>query len=126
MTFALIESENSSIYLSEIVISTFVLVGWFALAGGVYESSLNNFLEIPFLCNLGITSAAVLLDANVVVCISTSVAFIAFVCIVRGHATKQLLRIKCGLKVKEKLPSHLSLIKQICGAGINKEYSTTS
>lgn len=89
VTFFFYESIDSSINLLMIVIISFVLVGWFSLAGGVYESWLNNFLEIVFLCNLGITSATVFFDkqnTKIAVFTSTTVAFIIFVCIVLCHA----------------------------------------
>ena len=106
LTFFCYESTNASVNLLMIVVSSFALVAWSSLAGGAYESWLNNFLEIVFFCNLGITSAAVLFDKNntkIAVYISTSMAFIKFVCIILYHALKQLLQTKVDSTVKAKI-----------------------
>ena len=106
--FSMFQSTNSLFNLLFIIVVIFVLVGWFSLAKGVYESFLNNFLEITFLCNLGITSAVVLVDrqhTKVAIYISTGTAFITFVCIILYHVVKQLLLTKLGSKVKGRLTS---------------------
>ena len=106
ISFATFQSFNtwSSINLLTTVLLSFALIGLFSLARGVYESLLNNFLEITFLCNLGMTSAAVLFDkrhTNIAVIISTTVAFTVFVFIVLYHAVRRLLLTKCGSNCKE-------------------------
>ena len=106
ITFSFFESSNTSVNLMVIIFISFALVGWYSLAGGIYESPVNNFLEMSFLYNLCITSAAVLYDKNntkVSVFISTSLAFAVFTTIVLGHALKQLLHTKPGSKIKEKV-----------------------
>ena len=120
--FIYFQSCDSSVNLLAITVSTFILVGWSSFVGGVYVSSLNNFLESLFLCNLGITSAAVLYDkrnTKVAVFISTSVAFTTFVFIILGHALKQLLRTKHGSMMKERFLDKLSSVKR-------KEQASTS
>ena len=114
-TFSSLQGRDSSVNLLVIVVCTFVLVGWSCLARGVYNSSINNFLETLFLCNLGITSAAVLYNKHnteVAVQISTIVTFITFVFIILGHALKQLLRTKRGSMIKEKILDKLSFVKR--------------
>ena len=104
ISFATFQSFNTSINLLTTILLSFALIGLFSLAKGVYESSLNNFLEITFLCNLGMTSAAVLFDkrhTKIAVIISTTVALTMFVCIVLYHAVRRLLLTKCGLSLKE-------------------------
>ena len=120
--FIYFQSCDSSVNLLAITASTFILVGWSSFVGGVYVSSLNNFLESLFLCNLGITSAAVLYDkrnTKVAVFISTSVTFITIVFIILGHALKQLLRTKHGSMIKERFLDKLSSVKR-------KEQASTS
>ena len=128
LTFTVNSNNNSSVNLTVIVIATFVLIAWFALAGGVYEAPLNNFLETLFLCNLGITSVVVLLDEHkkAAVSISISISFATFVCIILCHATKRLVRTKLGSKLKQKLSSHLPSIKERVDVSINREFSMTS
>ena len=104
VTFSTFQSINTSINLLTIILLSFALIGLFSLVKGVYESSLNNFLEIAFLCNLGMTSAAVLFDkrnTKVAVSISTCIAFTIFICIIIYHAQRRLLVTKCGSKLKE-------------------------
>ena len=101
-------TSQSSINLLSIIVISVGLIGWCSLVKGVYESSLNNFLEVIFLCNLAITSAAVLFDKHntkAAIYTSTSVAFITFVCIIFYHAVKQMLLTKHGSKFKVLLHS---------------------
>lgn len=60
--FSINQTNNTSINLLAIIMISFILIAWFSIAKWVYESTLNNILEITFLCNLGITSASVLVD----------------------------------------------------------------
>ena len=101
--FSTFQSSNPSINLLSIIFISFALVGWISLVKGVYESSLNNLLEVTFLINLGMTSAAVLFDKHntrVAIYVSTSTAFVFFVCIIFYHTVKWLLLTKLGSKVK--------------------------
>ena len=92
---------------------SFILVAWFSIAKWVYESTLNNILEITFLCNLGITSASVLVDEHktkIAVYVSTSIAFTLFVCIVMYHILRQLLLTRHGSALKKKLSSNRTML----------------
>ena len=127
--FSSFQNHDPSANLLAIVVCTFVLVGWSCLARGVYNSSINNFLETLFLCNLGITSAAVLYDkrnTKVAVQISTSVTFITFVFIILGHALKQLLRTKRGSMIKEKILDKLSFVKRKERSSMNEMSQSAS
>ena len=126
--FSTFQCTNSVFNILFIIVVTFVLVGWLSLAKGVYESFLNNFLEIAFLCNLGITSAVVLVDrqhTKVAIYISTGTAFITFVCIILYHVVKQLLLTKLGSKVKGRLLS-TRLSKGKDGDIVNKKLTVNS
>ena len=128
-TFTSFQGSEPSVNLLAIVICAFVLVGWSCLARGVYNSSINNFLETLFLCNLGITSAAVLYNKHnteVAVQISTIVTFITFVFIILGHALKQLLRTKYGSMMKEKILDKLSSVKRKERSSMNEMSQSTS
>ena len=112
--FSTFQSSHLPVNPLSIIIISIVLIGWLSLAKGVYESSLNNFLELMFLSNLTITSAVVLVDrqhTKVAIYISTGTALITFVCIILYHVVKQLLLTKLGSKVKSILQSIPSLIK---------------
>ena len=128
-TFSSFQGREPSENLLVIAVCTFVLVGWSCLARGVYNSSINNFLETLFLCNLGITSAAVLYDkrnTKVAVQISTVVTFITFVFIILGHALKQLLRTKHGSMIKEKILDKLSSVKRKERSSMNEMSQSAS
>ena len=108
VTFSVNQSNNTSINLFATIVVSFALIGWFAFSKWVYESPVNNFLEIVFLCNLGTTSTAVLFNDiqnkkhnSVAVYISTSTTFILFVGIILYHAQKQLLLTKLGSKLEK-------------------------
>ena len=83
-----------------------LLLGWFGSANLVYESPLNNFLEVVFLSNVGITSAAVAFNISnkkrsaVAIYISTSVTFVIFVGMVLYHVQRQLVLTKLGSRLK--------------------------
>ena len=59
VTFSVNQHNNLSINLLAIITVSVLLLGWLSSAHWVYESPLNNFLEIFFLCNVIVTSAAV-------------------------------------------------------------------
>ena len=116
--FSTFQSNHLPVNPLSIIIISIALIGWLSLAKGVYESSLNNFLELMFLSNLAITSAVVLVDrqhTKVAIYISTGTAFITFVCIILYHVVKQLLLTRLGSKIKGRIQSIPSLIKSKVG-----------
>ena len=116
--FSTFQSSHLPVNTLSIIIISIALIGWLSLAKGVYERSLNNFLELMFLSNLAITSAVVLVDrqhTKVAIYISTGTAFITFVGIILYHVVKQLLLTKLGSKVKSRIQSIPLLIKSKVG-----------
>ena len=105
VTFSMNQSNNVSINLLVIVTVALVLLGWLSSANWVYDSPLNNFLEIFFLGNLGLTAAAVSFNISngknspAVIYLSTSVAFALLIFIVLYHIYRRLVLTKCGLKL---------------------------
>jgi hypothetical protein len=103
------QHNNISINLLAIITVSILLLGWLSSAHLVYESTLNNFLEIFFLCNITITSVAVLFNlcnqtnSPVAVYLSTSVTLVVLVAIILHHALRQLQLTKFGSKLKEKV-----------------------
>ena len=106
-------NSNTSVNLYAIFLTSFALLGWLTFAKLIYEYWVNNFLEIFFLSNLGITTAAILFDnlnGDYSVTISTSVTFIVFVCIILCHVYKQLLPTKFGSVLNKYTFSKCSLL----------------
>ena len=85
-----------SLNLFVIVLVSFGLVGWLGVCRWVYEYPLNNFLEVVFISNLGITSAAVYFDKGntVTINISTILALTMFIAIILYHLLRRLLELK--------------------------------
>ena len=113
VTFSVNQHNNISINLLAIITVSVLLLGWLSSGHGVYESSLNNFLEIFFLCNITITSVTVFFNLHnqrnspVAIYLSTSVTLVIFVAIILYHALRQLQLTKFGSKLKVKLLSSL-------------------
>ena len=109
ITFSVNQSNNASINLLAIVTVSVVLLGWLSSANWVYISLLNNFLEIIFLGNLGLTSAAVLFSVSngksspATIYLSTSVAFALLTFITFYHIYRQLVLTKLSSKLTVKL-----------------------
>ena len=103
--FSVNQSNNTSINLFTIIVVSIGLVGWLAFAKCVYVHPLNNILEIVFLCNLCITSAAVLFDKDntLAVRMSVSSAIVVLAGIVLYHIQRQMLVTKFGLYLKKKI-----------------------
>ncbi len=128
ITFSVNQSNNLSINLLAIITVSVVLLGWLSSANWVYNSPLNNFLEIIFLGNLGLTSAAVLFNISngksspAAIYLSTSVAFALFIFIVLYHIYRRLvlskLSSKLAIKVMQVLP-----IKNVTNTNIDSSTS---
>ena len=102
VVFTLNERDDTSINLFVIILVSFGLVVWLGLSRLVYKHPLNNFLEVVFLLNLGITSIAVFFDKGTAVAIeiSTILALIKVVGIIIYHAQKKLLLTELGSEFK--------------------------
>ena len=110
ITFSVNQHNNLSTNLLAIITVSVLLLGLLSSAhSGVYESTLNNILEIFFLCNIIITSAAVFFNlynqrsSPVAIYLSTSVTLVIFVAIILYHALRQLQFTKFGSRLKVKL-----------------------
>ena len=92
-----------------IIVFSVILLAWLYVSGWIYESILNNILELIFLLNLTLTSAAALFELSnqkhspAVIYTSTGIAFIVFVGIVIYHAQRQLRLTAKGAKLTSKL-----------------------
>ena len=115
ITFSVNQSNKLSINLLAIITVSFVLLGWLSSANWVYTSPLNNFLEIIFLGNLGLMSAAVLFNISnnksspVAIYLSTSIAFALLIFIVLYHIYQRLMLTKLGSKLTVKVMRVLPL-----------------
>ena len=121
--FSVNQHNNISINLLAIIIVSILLLGWLSSAHLVYESALNNFLEIFFLCNITITSVAVFFNlcnqrnSPVAIYLSTSVTLVTLVAIILHHALRQLQLTRFGSKLKVKLLNTLpSFLKRYVAA----------
>ena len=107
VSFSLNHSNNPSINILIIGVTSALLLIWLFLSGGVFQSKINNRLEIFFLCNLIITSFATQFERSnkivspVVIHVSTGIAFVVFMGIILYHAQKQLHLTKAGTKMKK-------------------------
>ena len=114
VTFSVNHSNNFSVNLLAIINTSVFLLGWLNCANRVYKSPLNNILEIVFLCNIVITSAAVYFNIlnkksnSVALYISTGVALTIFIGIVLYNILRQLLLTKPGSDLKIKVLRALS------------------
>ena len=104
--FSLNQSNDPAVNLLCIMV---ILLGWLYVSGWIYESMLNNFLELTFLLNLTLTSATALFEFSnqkhspAVIYTSTGIAFMVFVGIVIYHAQRQLHLTAKGVKLTSKL-----------------------
>ena len=62
VVFSVNRSNDPTVSLLCITVFSFTLLAWLYFTGGLYESRLNNCLELFFVLNLGLTSTAILSD----------------------------------------------------------------
>ena len=110
VVFSLNRSNDLTINLLCISIFSFILLAWLYFTRWIYESFLNNLLELVFILNLGLTSTTFLLGfstkkhiSNTAIHISTGITFIIFIAIIVYHTQKKLLLTKFGIRFKNKL-----------------------
>ena len=109
LSFSVNQNNNPSTNLFIIILVSAFLIAWLYSIRWVYKQSFNNFLEIFFLCNLNITSTAVLFQysnnhpSSAAIFISSGVTCVLFSGIVLYHAQRQLFRTRAGKKLKKKL-----------------------
>ena len=114
--FSLNRSSDPTANLLCITVFIFILLAWLYFTGWIYESLLNNCLELIFLLNLGLTSTATSFELSrkkhspAVIYTSTGITFVIFVGIILYHIQWQLL-LRTGAKLKiKKLTQLLHLI----------------
>ena len=106
--------NDGAIRLLVVTVFSMGLQTWLCLAKWVYEDFINNLLEMVFLLNLTLTSAAILFEYSVhkvrhsltVIYISTGVTFVIFVGIVLYQALMRLMLTRVGEKLKKWLDTH--------------------
>ena len=107
--FSLNQSINPTNNLFAIAVISVGLLTYFAGVQGTYQNRVHNCLELIFLCNLCLTSVAVLFELSndkrspIPLYMSTVTAFVTFVGIIIYHAQRQLLLTSIGAKLKNKI-----------------------
>ena len=82
------------------------------MSGWIYESPLNNVLELTFLLNLSLTSTTILFEFSnqkhspAVIYASSGTVFVIFVGIILYHAHRRLCATAFGAKLKRKVTKH--------------------
>ena len=112
-SFSLNQNNKPTINLLVIAVFSIALLTWLYMyfTRWVYESFLNNCLEVFFLCNLSLTSIATLFELSdgsrspTVICTTTGAVFVVFVAIILYHATRMLLLSRVGEKLKKAVVS---------------------
>ena len=126
--FSLNRNDNPTISYLCILLFTFILLTWFYFSGGIYESLLNNCLELTFLLNLGLSSSAILYElannkrTSAPAYASTITTLCIFIGIVFYHAQRRLFLTKVGTRLKDKVHHKLSMI--MCKRDENVELQT--
>lgn len=106
-SFSVNRNNNPTTNLFMIMLFSMFLLVWLYFTRWVYKQFLNNCLEMFFLCNLSITSTAMLFQFSnnhcspVVILVSSGVTCILFSGIVFYHAQQQLFRTRAGAKLKK-------------------------
>lgn len=106
--FSLNQKNNPAINTFSIALFSNCLLAWLYLSRWVYESWLNNCLELIFLLNLSLTSTTILFEdiesnesrSSAVIYTSTGITFVIFIGIILYHAQKQFFQTRVGTKIK--------------------------
>ena len=116
--FSLNRNNNPTHNLLAITVISFGLLTYFAGTRGIYKNKTHNYLEVIFLCNLGLSSVAVQYElANggkhspVPVNISTGVTIVLFVGIIFYHVQRQVLHTTFGSVLKKKITKLITVLK---------------
>ena len=118
--FSVNENNDPSINLFCIAFFSFILLAWLYFTRWLYKNLLNNFLELIFLLNLGLTATACLFDRTstkhimysaAVIYTSTGITFVVFIVIILYHAQRKLFLTRCGANIKTKLTLFLHVKK---------------
>ena len=129
ITFSLNRNSSPTISYLCILVLTFILLIWFYFSGGIYESQLNNCLELAFLLNLGLSSSAVLYElannkrTSAPAFVSTMTALLIFIGIIVYHAQRRLFLTKVGAMFKDEV--HHKWARVVCKRGESLELQTS-
>ena len=109
ITYSVDQSNGPNASLLITIILSSVLQVWMFFTKWVYKCSVINFLELLYLCNVGITSTVLLLELSTsnthistVVSISTGIIFLKFVLILIYHVQRAIFLTECGTRLKRK------------------------
>ena len=109
MIFSFNQIRSPTPNLLAITVVSVGLLTYMAATKGVYKNSLPNYLEVFFLCNLGLTSAAVQYElvnnshgqhSGVSIKISSGAAIFVFVGIIFFHILRRILQTPFGAKMQ--------------------------
>ena len=116
VVFALNQSSQPTNNTAAITYVSVAILTYFAATKGIYKSNLPNYLEAFFVCNLGLTAAAVQHEqANnnelnqTPINISAGLTFIVFVGILLYHTLRQILRFPFGEHLHQKIVNMVRL-----------------
>ena len=116
VVFALNQSSQPTNNTAAITYVSVAILTYFAATKGIYKSNLPNYLEAFFVCNLGLTAAAVQHEqANnnelnqTPINISAGLTFIVFVGILLYHTLRQILRFPFGEHLHQKIVNMVCL-----------------
>ena len=122
LTFTLHRCYSSIPSLLAITVVSIGLLAYLAATKGVYKNSLPNYLELFFLCNLGLTSTAVLFElandsqgkqSGVPITISTGFTSFVFTGIIFFHTLRRLSQTTFGDKMKNTIVTLISLKRKV-------------
>ena len=122
LTFTLHRCHSSIPSLLAITVVSIGLMTYLAATKGVYKNSLPNYLELFFLCNLGLTSTAVLFElandsqgkqSGVPITISTAFTIFVFTGIIFFHTLRRILQTTFGDKMKTTIVTLISLKRKV-------------
>ena len=119
MIFTLKRNTSPIHDLFAIMVISFGLLTYLAATRGIYKNTFPNYLELFFLCNLGLTSAAVQYEfasnahSSVSIKLSTGVTALVFVGIIAFHALRQILKIPFGARMQNNVMRLISLKKEV-------------
>ena len=116
VVFALNQSSQPTNNMAAITYVSVAILTYFAATKGIYKSNLPNYLEAFFVCNLGLTAAAVQHEqANnnelnqTPINISAGLTFIVFVGILLYHTLRQILRFPFGEHLHQRIVNMVRL-----------------
>ena len=129
--FTMNRGSNPTRNLLAITVISFGLLTYFAGTKRVYKNKIPNYLEVIFLCNLGLTSAAVQFElangsehSSVPVNISTGFTVVVFLGITFYHAQRQVSCTTLGSKLKMKVINLITLGSETLSGPQVQDFST--